>query len=189
MTRRTKEAVKKDVITVQKCTERISADVLSLKDLAEKLNLTKNQLIYTFERMENETSKRIQFRLKYLNQRAKQIKNYRTLNFPTKTTLGYNEKRTKAIFVDPSTLNTVLEEGAFTPKRNDIIYVVEHYDGKIFFKKSLVLSVSVKRNCLMVNVLELINQKFSDNKSVSEIANSNDIGIFEGIDSYVLSKI
>ncbi len=187
MARRTKEAIARDAVAVQKCTERISADVLSAEDLAEKLNLTKKQLRYTFECMESETAERIQAQLKYFSRKTKQFKSYKTLQFSTKTTLGYNEKHTKVIVIDPSTMNRVLEEGAFTPKRNDIIYVVEHYDRKIFFKKSLVLSVEVKRNCLTVNVLELINQKFPENISIPEITSSVDI--WDGIDSYVLSKV
>lgn len=188
MARRTKDEIKRDAITVQECTERISGDVLSFGDLAEKLNLTKKQLRYTFDCMEDETSERIKSRLKVLSQRGKELKNYKTLNFSTNTMLGLNVKRTKGIFIDPSTLNQILEEGALVPRKDDILYVVEHYDGKIFFKKSLVLSVEVKRNCLKVDVLELINQKFPDRKSISEIAGLNS-SIFDGVDSYVLSKI
>lgn len=187
MARRTKEAIARDAVAVQKCTERISADVLSFKNLAENLNLTEKQLRYTFACMKSETAEKIQSQLKYLSRKTKQLKNYKALKFSTKTMLGYNGKRTKVIIVDPSTLNQVLEEGAFTPRRNDIIYVVEHYDRKIFFRKSLVLSVEVKRNCLTVNVLELINLKFPETRSISEIATLVDI--WDGMDSYVLSKV
>lgn len=185
MARRTKEAIRRDAVAVQKCTERISADVLSAKDLAEKLNLTKKQLRYTFECMESETAERIQAQLKYLSRKTKQFESYKALKFSTRTMLGYNEKHTKLIVIDPSTMNRVLEEGAFTPKRNDVLYIVEHYDRKIFFKKSLVLDVEVKRNCLTVNVLELINQKFPENIRIPEIA----VDIWDGMDSYVLSKV
>lgn len=188
MTRRTKEAIRRDAVAVQKCTERISADVLSSKDLAEKLNLTEKQLRYTFACMETETAERIRSQLKYLSRKTKQVESYKALKFSTKTMLGYNRKRTKLIIIDPSTLSQVLEEGAFTPRRNDIIYVVEHYDDrKIFFKKALVLSVEVKHNCLTVNVLEVINLKFPESRSISEIATSVDI--WDGMDSYVLSKV
>ncbi len=188
MARRTKDEINRDAITVQKCTERILGDVLSFEDLAEKLNLTKMQLRYTFDCMEEEKSERIRSRLKVLSQRAKEIKNYKTLNFSTNTILGLNGKRTKGIFIDPSTLNQVLEEGAFVPRKDDILYVVEHYEGMISFKKSLVISVEVKRNCLKVEVLELIKERFPESRSISEIAVLNS-GIFDGVDSYVLSKI
>lgn len=187
MARRTKDEIKRDAITVQECTKRISGDVLSFGDLAEKLNLTEKQLRYTFDCMEEETSERIKSRLKFLSQRANELKNYKTLRFSTKTMLGFNGKRTKGIFIDPSTLNQVLEEGALVPRKNDIIYVVEHYDEKIFFRKALVLSVEVRHNSLKVAVLELIKERFPESRSISEIALN--CSIFDGIDSYVLSKI
>lgn len=190
MARRTKDKIKKDIIAVQECTNRISADVLSLEDLAKKLNLTKEQLRHTFRCMEKEKTEIIKSRLKFLSKKAKKLKNYKNENYLTNTRLGLNERHTRGIFVNPANLNQILEKGEFVPRKDDIIYVVEHYDGKIFFKKSLVLSVEVKQNCLRVATLELLNQKFPDSKSILEIAvSSNSNMLFDGIDSYVLSKI
>lgn len=186
MARRTKDEIKRDAINVLECTKRISRDVLSFEDLAKKLNLTKKQLSYTLDSLDEETSERIKSRLNFLSQRAKELKNYKTLTFSTDTMLGFNGNR--GVFINPSTLNHVLEEGSLVPRENDIIYFVRHYDEKILFLKALVLSVKVRHNSLNVDVLGLIEERYLENQRIPEIASLNG-SILDGVDSYVLSKI
>lgn len=185
--RRTRQEIERDIECIRKLTKRYSGDILSFKDLANKLAISEKQLEYTFKCMDREESDSIKKKIRFLSETAKKLKNYTTLQFSTSTMLGINKKCTKGIFVNPTSLNYVLEEGLLNPRRDDILYIVEHYGGKIFFKKFLVLNVKVSRRCLKVSTIILFKDRFPEDKGISEIFSSN--SMFDGTDCYVMSRI
>lgn len=185
--RRTRQEIEQDIKCILKLTKRYSGDILSLKDLANKLAISEKQLEYTFECMDREKSDSIKKKMRFLTETAKKFKNYKTLLFSTSTMLGMNKKCTKGIFINPTSINYVLEEGSLNPRRDDVLYIVEHSDGKIFFKKFLVLNVEVSGRCLKVKTMILFKEAFPEDKGISEIFSSN--SMFDGTDCYIMTRI
>lgn len=183
--KRTRYEIARDIALVRKCTQRLSGEILSIRDVAENVGLSKSQLNYTFNCMDKEEVWKIKNQLNFLEQVAKKTSSYVTLNFPKNTMLGIDDKHTKCLFIDSVSLNSILKKGKFNPRKDDIIYFIERRYGKIFFKKSLVLSVEVNRRALKVKVLTIIREKFPESKKNWEILLLNDM--LDGIDCYVLS--
>lgn len=185
--KRTKDEIQKDISFLRNYAERL----ISFEDAAERLGITLGQLDYTFECMKESDGKQevkeIKSRIRMLTNLAKHQKNYKVLCFPTSTKLGEKKKSTKksiGIYIDPMTKPTIMEEGTFEPKKDDILYVVEKEVNEILFGKFLVLDVKVHKNNIKVNALTLVKVHLTEGNMFSQLAGYD----LTGTDIYILSR-
>lgn len=190
MAKRTSKEVNRDIERLRKYWENYSGRIVSLKDFAERLNVSDGQLDYMFRRMKGESKEeveQIKAQINPLTKMARELKNYKTLYFLTDTQMGINQTKKRGIFINPLSLNKVLEEGIFNPRKDDILYIVERCDGKILFRKFLVLKVETKKKNRKVSVLTICKFYFHEkDASISDLLYN---GTFDGIDCYIMSKV
>ncbi|HBC85151.1 MAG TPA: hypothetical protein DCZ30_07170 [Clostridiales bacterium] len=184
--KRTREEIQKDIKYIKMLTEKPSVDILSERDLSRRLNLSLSQLKYCFSFMEESYVKKIK---KQFSMLSKAYTRQETIRFSTDAMLGVNKTHTKAIFIDPaSTLNVVLEEGYLHPRKNDILYVCERYNGMLFIRKAIVISAEVNKCTLKVQVVMLCKSEYEESKKIHEILIETP-EFNNGVDCYVLSRM
>ncbi len=181
MTRkRTAEEIESAKQTIRKYSGRIA----SMEDWADLLEITKSQLKYTFDSMNPEEAKEIKRKTAHLNKMQKNLENWEKLCFSTDDKLGITCKKNRKVgkFIDPLTFPTILNEGTFSPRRYDILYVVEEANGHVYFRKYLVDSVSTKGSNFLIQALLIA-------KANVKTEFLNFLEGFDGVDRYILSII
>lgn len=189
MARRTKEEIQNNIKDLRKYSGRL----ISILDIAERLSISCGQVYYTFECMKvNADGKKeveeIKSKFKNLSYSAKNIKNYMKLLFPTDTYLGINSESKKhlGIFVDSLSKEIILTEGKLRPYKDDILYIVEQKEDKIWFRKFLVLDVKIHKSNIYIDTLNFINIYLEKENLFCQLSKEYDIS---GVDGYILSML
>ena len=93
------------------------------------------------------------------------------------------------LFIDPTSLDFILEQGAFNPRPFDIIYWVEKKITRNFCKvkyaKYLVLSVATQKSNKQISVIVLDCFECSE----EEMEKKLEYYISDGIDRYIISRV
>ncbi|MCI8486712.1 MAG: hypothetical protein HFJ20_06555 [Clostridia bacterium] len=79
-----------------------------------------------------------------------------------------------------------MTEGKLRPYKDDILYIVEQKEDKIWFRKFLVLDVKIHKSNIYIDTLNFINIYLEKENLFCQLSKEYDIS---GVDGYILSML
>ncbi len=195
--RRTNQQIKADIQKLEEFWLKYRGRIISMAELAKTQGLSEAQLDYTLKVMKERSveeaamAKEIKDSVNHLSKLTKTAAKQKDLFFSTSSKLGikYSPSKVSGLFIDPTSLDFILEQGAFNPRPFDIIYWIEKKITRNFCKvkyaKYLVLSVATQKSNKQISVIVLDCFECSE----EEMEKKLEYYISDGIDRYIISRV